>query len=138
MSDWLQPLWDLFTPKGANQKRMDNGLVDKNNYQAFGRGHGYFNQQIKYPKTSEPNNVSTFQPVQDLGLTQIQLDAINAVQLQSEDPRTQNNTAPAWDLQNMNVQPTSPTNSSQSGFLVAIGMLFVGLIILSLFTKKRG
>ena len=138
MSDWLQPLWDLFTPKGANQKRMDNGLVDKNNYQAFGRGHGYFNQQIKYPKTSEPNNVSTFQPKQDLGLTQIQLDAINAVQLQSEDPRTQNDNSVTWDLQNMNVQPTSPTNSSQSGFLVAICMLFVGLIILSLFTKKRG
>ena len=138
MSDWLQPLWDLFTPKGANQKAMDNGLVDKNNYQAFGRGHGYFNQQIKYPKTSEPNNVSTFQPAQDLGLTQIQLDAINAVQLQSEDPRTQNNIAPAWDLQNMNVQPTSSTNESSSGMLVAIGMLFIALIILSMFKKKGG
>jgi len=138
MSDWLAPLWDLFTPKGANQKNMDNGLVDKNNYEAFGRGHGYFNQQIKYPTTSEPNNVSTYQPQQDLGLTQIQLDAINATQLQQNDPRTDNTNSASWDLANMNVQTTSATNSSQSGFLVAIGLLFVGLIILSLFTKKKG
>ena len=58
--------------------------------------------------------------------------------MQQNDPRTQNNNAVAWELQNMNVQPTSPTNASSSGFIVAIGMLFVGLIILSLFKKKGG
>ena len=82
--------------------------------------------------------MGSFQPKQDLGLTQIQLDTINSTTMQQNDPRTQNNNAVAWELQNMNVQPTSPTNASSSGFIVAIGMLFVGLIILSLFKKKGG
>jgi len=137
MSDWLEPLWNFFSPKGAQQKQMENGNPSTPTYSAFGRYANTHKYQIKFPQSSEPNNVSTFQPKQELGLTQLQLDAINAQQLQQNDPRTQNNTAVAWDLQNMNVQPTSPTNSSSSGFLVVIGMLFVGLIILSLFTKKR-
>ena len=137
MSDWLEPLWTFFSPKGALQKQMDDGDPSSPTYSAFGRYAKTFKYKDKFPTSSEPNNVSSFQPQQELGLTQIQLDTINSAQLQQNDPRTQNNTAVAWDLQNMNVQPTSPTNSSQSGFLVAIGMLFVGLIILSLFTKKR-
>ena len=138
MSDWLAPLWNFFSPKGALQKEMDDGNPSTPSYSAFGRYAKTFKYKDKFPSSSEPNNISTFQPKADLGLTQIQIDAINAVQLQQNDPRTQNENPPTWDLQNMNVQPTSPTNSSQSGFLVAIGMLFVGLIILSLFTKKRG
>ena len=137
MSDWLEPLWTFFSPKGALQKQMDDGDPSSPTYSAFGRYAKTFKYKDKFPTSSEPNNVSSFQPQQELGLTQIQLDTINSAQLQQNDPRTQNNTAVAWDLQNMNVQPTSPTNASQSGFLVAIGMLFVGLIILSLFTKKR-
>ena len=137
MSDWLEPLWKFFSPKGALQKQMDDGDPSSPTYSAFGRYAKTFKYKDKFPTSSEPNNVSSFQPQQELGLTQIQLDTINSAQLQQNDPRTQNNTAVAWDLQNMNVQPTSPTNASQSGFLVAIGMLFVGLIILSLFTKKR-
>jgi LPXTG-motif cell wall-anchored protein len=137
MSDWLEPLWNFFSPKGALQKQLVDGNPSTPTYSAFGRYAKTHKYQTKFPQSSEPTNVGIFQPKQELGLTQLQLDAINAQQLQQNDPRTQNNTAVAWDLQNMNVQPTSPTNSSSSGFLVAIGMLFVGLIILSLFTKKR-
>ena len=137
MSDWLEPLWTFFSPKGALQKQMDDGDPSSPTYSAFGRYAKTFKYKDKFPTSSEPNNVSSFQPQQELGLTQIQLDTINSAQLQQNDPRTQNNTAVAWDLQNMNVQPTSPTNASQSGFLVAIGMLFVGLIILSLFKKRK-
>ena len=137
MSDWLEPLWTFFSPKGALQKQMDDGDPSSPTYSAFGRYAKTFKYKDKFPTSSEPNNVSSFQPQQELGLTQIQLDTINSAQLQQHDPRTQTNSAVAWELHNMNVQPTSPTNASQSGFLVAIGMLFVGLIILSLFKKRK-
>ena len=122
MSDWLEPLWNFFSPKGANQKQMDNGNPSKPTYQANGRYAKSFKYQIKFPSSSEPNNVATYQPKQDLGLTQLQLDAINEKQLQGNDPRTQNDTSVTWTLSNMDVQPTSATNASQSGFLIAIGM----------------
>ena len=136
MSDWLAPLWNFFSPKGALQKEMDDGNPSTPSYSAFGRYAKTFKYKEKFPSSSEPTNVSNFQPQQELGLTQIQIDAINSAQLQQNDPRTQNNNAVAWELQNMNVQPTSPTNASSSGMLVAIGMLFIGLIILSMFRGK--
>jgi len=136
MSDWLEPLWNFFSPKGALQKELVDGNPSTPTYSAFGRYAKTFKYKDKFPSSSEPTNVSSFQPKQDLGLTQIQIDLINATQLQQNDPRTQNNTAVAWELQNMNVQPTSPTNASSSGFLVAIGMLFVALIVLSMFKGK--
>jgi hypothetical protein len=138
MSDWLEPLWNFFSPKGALQKEMDDGNPSTPSYSAFGRYAKTFKYKDKFPSSSEPNNVSTFQPQQDLGLTQIQLNALDNQSLNTPDPRTQNNTSASYELRNMNVQPTSPTNSSEAGFLVAIGMLFVGLIILSLFKKKGG
>jgi len=125
MSDWLEPLWNFFSPKGALQKQMDDGNPSTPTYSAFARYAKTFKYKTKFPSSSEPN-VGSFQPQQELGLTQLQLDAINSANLQSPDPRTQNNTAVAWELQNMDVQPTSPTNSSSSGVLVIIGMLFVG------------
>ena len=136
MSDWLAPLWDFFSPKGALQEQMQDGNPSTPTYSAFGRYAKTHKYQTKFPTSSQPNNVQTFQPKQDLGLTQMQLNAINSAQLQQNDPRTQNNVAPSWELQNMNVQPTSPTNASSSGMLVAIGMLFIGLIILSMFRGK--
>ena len=137
MSDWLEPLWNLFSPKGALQEQLQDGNPSTPTYSAFARYAKTFKYKTKFPSSSEPTNVGSFQPQQELGLTQLQLDAINAQQLQSQDPRTQNNTAVAWELQNMNVQPTSPTNTNSSGFLVAIGMLFVALIVLSMFKGKR-
>jgi len=136
MSDWLEPLWNFFSPKGALQKEMDDGNPSTPSYSAFGRYAKTFKYKDKFPSSSEPTGVNSFQPKQELGLTQLQINAINAQNLQSQDPRTQNDTAVAWELQNMNVQPTSATNSSDAGFLVAIGMLFVGLIILSMFRGK--
>jgi len=138
MSDWLEPLWNLFSPKGALQEQLSDGNPSTPTYSAFGRNAKTFKYQTKFPQTDKPPVVNTYQPVQDLGLTQIQIDAMLSSQLQTADPRVQNNTSASYDLQNMNVQPTSPTNSSQSGFIVAIGLFFVALIILSLFRKKRG
>ena len=136
MSDWLAPLWNFFSPKGALQKQLQDGNPSTPTYSAFARYAKTFKYKDKFPSSSEPTNVGSFQPQQELGLTQLQLNAINTQTLQQNDPRTQDNTSVAWDLRNMNVQPTSPSNASSSGFLVAIGMLFVALIILSLFTKK--
>ena len=138
MSDWLEPLWNFFSPKGALQKELVDGNPSTPTYSAFGRYAKSFKYKDKFPKSSEPTSVGSFQPKQELGLTQLQLDTINSAQLQQNDPRTQNNTSVAWDLNNMDVQPTSATNASSSGFIVAIGMLFVGLIILSMFKKKGG
>ena len=138
MSDWLAPLWNFFSPKGALQQQMDDGNPSTPTYSAFGRYAKSFKYKNKFPSSSEPTNVGSFQPQQELGLTQMQIDTINSTTMQQNDPRTQNNTAVAWELQNMNVQPTSPTNASSSGMLVAIGMLFIGLIILSMFKKKGG
>ena len=136
MSDLLAPLWNFFSPKGALQKEMDDGNPSTPSYSAFGRYAKTFKYKDKFPTSSEPTNVSSFQPQQELGLTQLQIDTINSTTMQQNDPRTQNDTAVAWDLRNMNVQPTSPTNESSSGMLVAIGMLFIGLIILSMFRGK--
>ena len=136
MSDWLAPLWNFFSPKGALQKEMDDGNPSTPSYSAFGRYAKTFKYKDKFPTSSEPTNVSSFQPQQELGLTQLQIDTINSTTMQQNDPRTQNDPAVAWDLRNMNVQPTSPTNESSSGFIIAIGMLFVGLIILSMFKGK--
>ena len=97
MSDWLEPLMSFFSPKGALQKQMDDGDPSSPTYSAFGRYAKTFKYKDKFPTSSEPNNVSSFQPQQELGLTQIQLDTINSAQLQQNDPRTQNNTAVAWD-----------------------------------------
>ena len=69
----------LHTKRCKSKTAMDNGLVDKNNYQAFGRGHGYFKSTNKISKNIRAKQCFNFQPKQDLGLTQIQLDAINAV-----------------------------------------------------------
>ena len=78
MSDWLAPLWNFFSPKGALQKEMDDGNPSTPTYSAFARYAKTFKYKDKFPKSSEPTNVGSFQPQQELGLTQLQLNAITS------------------------------------------------------------
>ena len=54
MSDWLEPLWTFFSPKGALQKEMDDGNPSTPSYSAFGRYAKTFKYKDKFPKSSEP------------------------------------------------------------------------------------
>jgi hypothetical protein len=136
MSDWLEPLWNLFTPTGAQQKQQDNKQPSSATYSSFGRA----NTQKYKPKTTgtpaktSSGNVNEFQPKADgVGLTQIDENSVFAGQTVSPDPRTQISTK-EWEsyLANMNVQPTSPTNSSTAGYITAIGIFFVAMIFLKM------
>ena len=93
MSDWLAPLWNFFSPKGALQKQLQDGNPSTPTYSAFARYAKTFKYKDKFPSSSEPTNVGSFQPQQELGLTQLQLNAINTQTLQQNDPRTQDNTS---------------------------------------------
>ena len=139
MSDWLEPLWNLFTPNGAQQKQQDNKQPSHASYSSFGRA----NTQKYKPKTTgtpaktSSGNVNEFQPKADgVGLTQIDEDSVINSQLVGVDPRTQITTQ-EWEayLANMNVQPTSETNSSTAGYITAIGIFFVALMIFRLVRK---
>ena len=136
MADWLQPLWDLFTPHGANQEHQDNRQIDQAVYASFGRQHTTAPRWVHFPASQEPSNVSTWEPTSSVGLNQQQINQVATDQTQAPDPRTQNNVAVAWDLQNMNVQPTSPTNQHTGGFIALIGLFFVGMVFVNMLRKK--
>ena len=136
MSDWLEPLWNLFTPTGAQQKQQDNKLPSTATYSSFGRA----NTQKYKPKTTgtpaqtSSKNVNEFQPKADgVGLQQIDEGSVINSQLVGVNPRTQMS-MDDWlaCFTNMNVQPTSPTNSSSAGYITAIGIFFVALLAIKM------
>lgn len=139
MSDWLEPLWNLFTPNGAQQQQQDNKQPSSASYSSFGRA----NTQKYKPKTTgtpaktSSANVNEFQPKADgVGLQQVDEGSVLDGQTVSVDPRTQISVQ-EWEayLANMNVQPTSPTNSSTAGYITAIGIFFVALLAFKMVRK---
>jgi len=138
MSDWLEPLWNFFSPKGALQEQLQNGdPTNPPKYSAFGRYNKTFKYKTNFPESMEPANVGHNQPTSAVGLNQLQIEQSTQMTTQTHDPRTQNNTAASYKLQNMNVQPTSPTNSNYNGYIAMIGLFFVALIFINLLKKKR-
>ena len=137
MADWFQPLWDLFTPKGALQEQLQDGDPASPTYSAFGRYNKTFKYKTKFPESIEPSNVGHNQPTTAVGLNQEQIDQSTQMTTQTHDPRTQNDTAVSYKLQNMNVQPTSPTNSNYNGYIAMIGLFFVALVFINLLRRKK-
>ena len=139
MADWLEPLWNLFTPKGALQEQLQDGNPSTPMYSAFGRYAKTFKYKIMYPITTEPDKVTFFKNYANpIGLDSMEKTVQYNDQVNSPDPRV-NQTAgkdptdPTYDdkLSNMIIS----TNSNPSGILALIGMFFVALIIISKLRK---
>jgi len=139
MSDWLEPLWNLFIPSGAQQKQQDNKQPSSASYSSFGRANTqkYTPKTTGTPAKTSSANVNEFQPKADgVGLQQVDEGSVLDGQTVSVDPRTQISVQ-EWEayLANMNVQPTSPTNSSTAGYITAIGIFFVALLAFKMVRK---
>ena len=135
MTDWLQPLWDLFTPDGANQKDMDNKQVSKPNYNSFGRYANTFKYKVMYPIAQGTKRVTITQdvPLASTGL-ELPYKEVLTDQTQDSDPRVDSaNGNYDGTLSNMDIQKTDGTSST--ALLAIIGMFFVALIIISRFKK---
>ena len=135
MADWLEPLWNLFTPKGALQEQLQDGDPSTPTYSAFGRYAKTFKYKVMNPITSEPTTVTFFKnyanPINnanDAKIVIIKDETANA------DPRV-NSLNGTYDdtLSNMTISKDNEFNPS--GFLALIGMFFVALIIISKLRK---
>jgi len=130
MTDWLQPLWDLFTPDGANQKDMDNKQVSQPNYSSFGRQANTFKYRVMYPIAQGTKRVTITQdvPLASTGL-EIAYDEVLKDKTQDSDPRVDSaNGNYDGTLSNMDIQKTNGT--STTALLAIIGVFFVALILL--------
>ena len=78
MSDWLQPLWNFFTPDGANQSSMDNKQVSKANYNSFGRKSEIYANKILYPTAQKASRViySEVNPTTPTGTTALPYEEV--------------------------------------------------------------
>ena len=135
MTDWLQPLWDLFTPDGANQKDMDNKQVSQPNYNSFGRYANTFKYKVMYPIAQGTKRVTITQdvPLSNTGL-ELPYKEVLKEQTKNTDPRVDSaNGNYDGTLSNMDIQKTDGTSST--ALLAIIGMFFVALIIISRFKK---
>ena len=135
MTDWLQPLWDLFTPDGANQKDMDNKQVSQPNYSSFGRQANTFKYKVMYPieKGAARVTMTADVPLANTGLEIPQKEVISE-KLNDKDPRVDSLTGNYNStLSNMDIQKTDSGNTT--ALLAIIGMFFVALIIISMVKK---
>ena len=135
MTDWLQPLWDLFTPDGANKKDMDNKQVSQPNYNSFGRYAKTFKYRVMYPIAQGTKRVTITQdvPLASTGL-EVPYKEVLTDQTQDSDPRVDSaNGNYDGTLSNMDIQKTDGTSST--ALLAIIGMFFVALIIISRLKK---
>ena len=116
MTNWLQPAWDLYTPRGANQNTQYTGLPNASSSFAYGRGHAPSN--VDYSNT-RPTSVTP---------TNWQTGMVLRAQTSSHDPRVDNYTADPYALKNMMIQQTSFVN--QDGMIVMLASF--GLLALVL------
>jgi len=139
MADWLEPLWNLFTPKGALQEQLQDGNPATPKYSAFGRYAKTFKYKVMNPITSEPTKVTFFKnyanPISDANEQKI---IIVKDETANPDPRVDSTdpNAPNYDdtLSNIDIQTTS--NSNTSSILAIVGIFFLVLLVLSRIFKK--
>jgi len=138
MSDWLQPLWNFFTPDGANQSSMDNKQVSEPNYNSFGRYANTFKYKTLYPTAQKASRViySEVNPTTPTGITALPYEEVLTNKTANQDPRTNNQQNVPYILMNNRVKPTNNTNTS--GLLALIGMFFVAMIFVSKLKGKKG
>jgi len=139
MADWLEPLWNLFTPKGALQEQLQDGDPSTPTYSAFGRYAKTFKYKVMNPITSEPTTVTFFKnyanPINNANDAKI---VIIKDETANPDPRVDSTNAldPNYvdTLDNMNIQTTSNVNTSS--VLAIVGIFFIVLLVLSRIFKK--
>jgi len=131
MTDWLQPLWNFFTPDGANQSSMDNKQVSTPDYNSFGRKSAIYANKTLYP-TSQKNPTAVYSevnPTTPVGLSSIPYEQALTNQTQNQDPRTDAKGQDPYALKNNQIKPTN--NTSTTGILALIGAFFVVMIFVS-------
>ena len=139
MADWLEPLWNLFTPKGALQSELQDGDPSTPKYSSFGRYAKTFKYKVMNPITSEPTTVTFFKnyanPINNANDAKI---VIIKDETANPDPRVDSTNAldPNYEdtLSNMNIQKTSNVNTSS--VLAIVGIFFIVLLVLSRMFKK--
>ena len=140
MADWLEPLWNLFTPKGALQEQLQDGDPSTPTYSAFGRYAKTFKYKVMNPiATTESTKVTFFKnyanPINNANDAKI---VIVKDETANPDPRVDstNPLDPNYEdtLSNMNIQKTSNVNTSS--VLAIVGIFFIVLLVLSRIFKK--
>ena len=129
MTNWLQPAWDLYTPRGANQNTQYTGLPNASSSFAYGRGHAVFQKKVQYP-VGTPSNVdySNTRPT-SITPTNWQTGMVLRAQTSSHDPRVDNYTADPYALKNMMIQKTSfVNNDGMIVMLASFGLLALVLM----------
>ena len=112
MTNWIQPAWDLYTPRGANQNSQYTGLPNSSSSFAYGRAHANFEKKIQFP-VGTPSNVD-YSNTRPTSITPANHTTGTDLtdQTANHDPRVDNYTADPYALKNMMVQQTSFVNSS--------------------------
>lgn len=129
MTNWIQPAWDLNTPRGANQNTQYTGLPNASSSFAYGRQHDLFEKKIQYP-VGTPSNVdySNTRPT-TITPTNWHTGAVLRSQTAENDPRVDNYTARPYDMKNMFIQKTSfVNNDGVYVMLVSFGLLALVLM----------
>ena len=124
MTNWIQPMYTLYSPRGANQNTQYTGLPNASSSFAYGRAHELFEKKIQYPvgTTSDVdysnNRPNTITPLH------WQTGSVLQEQTAAADPRVDNYRANPYAMKNMEIQKTSFVN--RDGIIVMI--LAVGLL----------
>mgnify|MGYP001158463475 CR=1 FL=1 len=133
MTNWIQPVWDLYTPHGANQNTQYTNLPNSSSSFAYGRAHANFQKKIQFP-VGTPTHVdySNQRPTTVTPVKNSTTGTVLTEQTASHDPRVDNYSAPPYALKNMMVQQTSFVNSN--GIIVMIASF--GLLALVLMRMR--
>lgn len=136
MTNFVQPVYTLHTPRGSNQSPQYERLPSTNtsNFNAFGRQKANtFEYKITYPEARRGNQIgfsnvrpTTITPAQNRMTGQHLYDSTAPL-----DPRVDNTKAKAYDMANMDIQQTFFSNPS--GAVIAAG----ALIAFALFVSRR-
>ena len=142
MADWLEPLWSLFTPKGALQEQLQDGNPSTPTYSAFGRYAKTFKYKVLNPiATTESTKVTFFKNYANpIGLDSVEKTVLYNDQVNNTDPRVNQTsgqpiTHPTYDDKISNMTISKVNEFNPSGLLALIGMFFVALIIISRLRK---
>ena len=129
MTNWIQPVWDIGTPKGANQSSQYTGNPNSSSSFAYGRQHDLFTKKIQYPVGTTSNvDYSNNRPTTVTPLKNNTSGTLLTEQTASHDPRVDNYTANPYAMKNMMIQKTSFVNSN--GIIVMLASF--GLLALVL------
>ncbi len=132
MTNWLQPAWDLYTPRGANQSSQYTGQPNSSSSFAYGRQHELFTKKIQYPVGTRSNvDYSNNRPT-TVTPTNYQSGLVLREQTVANDPRVDNYKADPYAMKNMMIQKTSFVNSN--GIIVMLASF--GLLALVLMRLK--